>query len=314
MIEDIGENIVGPIMLNYIIWVLKNAEKRKIKVLYFLARDGYLLHKIACYLCDYYKINIECRYLYCSRMSLRMPTYGYIGSEAWDLLFIKSYKLSLNVILGRLQLSNIEKESVLKKAKINLNIDKNLTEAEFEDVKVKLKSCTYFSKLISKKSCIAFENIISYLRQEKVLCQKHIGIVDSGWTGSMQRSLRQILEKAGFNTNITGFYFGSFYNKHDKADGEYLNWYFDESSGFWRKVYFCNNVLEALLSAPHETTIGYQFTGSHWKPLLKSSLSKKSVYATIDVMDNACMNYIKKSTSNMDYMLWDNCIELKKSL
>lgn len=313
MLETIGRNIVGPVMLNYVLWVLKRAQEKKIKVLYFLARDGYLLHRIAMLLCKYYKLEIECRYLYCSRMSLRMATYGYIGKETWELIFAKSKKLTLTVIFDRLQLSKEEKESVIRNANINLSLGQDLTEVEFCDIKQKLISNNYLNDLILLKSAKAFENTISYFRQEQLLSHKQIGIVDSGWTGSMQRSLRQILDRAGTNIKITGFYFGSFYNKHDKADGEYCNWYFDEKHGFWRKVYFCNNVLEAFLSAPHEMTMGYYFTGSLCKPLFKPASDRGKFYLAIEKLDNACMEFVKNAVKDIEYASYDSQIALKKS-
>ena len=86
---------VAPVLYGYVCWVLKEAEKRGICTLYFLSRDGYILRKIAQQICEKKKMRIECRYLYCSRASLRMPAYHLIGEEAYRLLFQGGYHVTL---------------------------------------------------------------------------------------------------------------------------------------------------------------------------------------------------------------------------
>ena len=72
---DVCRNYTAPVLLNYIWWILKEADKRKIDKLYFLARDGFIMQQIAVCLCEIFNLSIQCRYLYTSRAALRMPTY-----------------------------------------------------------------------------------------------------------------------------------------------------------------------------------------------------------------------------------------------
>ena len=44
---EVGNKISGPVFLNYVLWILKSAQQKGIKTLYFLARDGFLLWEIA---------------------------------------------------------------------------------------------------------------------------------------------------------------------------------------------------------------------------------------------------------------------------
>ncbi|MFR1474267.1 MAG: hypothetical protein ACLSB9_00195 [Hydrogeniiclostridium mannosilyticum] len=53
-----------------------------------------------------------------------------------------------------------------------------------------------------------------------------VAVVDTGWTGSIQRSLRQLLRSAGGNGGISGFCFGLYQEPKDPADGDYMAWYF----------------------------------------------------------------------------------------
>ena len=72
---DLIKEFVGPILFDYVWWILYQAQQRGIQRLYFLARDGYLLREIAQQFCARFGLKIECRYLYCSRAALRMPSY-----------------------------------------------------------------------------------------------------------------------------------------------------------------------------------------------------------------------------------------------
>ena len=84
-IEAYSEEIVGPVMYSYVEWVLDEALRRGLSRLYFLARDGYLLKEIAKRIIEKRSLPIDARYFYCSRQSLRMPSYHIIGDEAFEL-------------------------------------------------------------------------------------------------------------------------------------------------------------------------------------------------------------------------------------
>lgn len=299
---------------NYVLWILKNAEEKNIKVLYFLARDGFLLYKIAQLLCSQLNLDIECRYLYCSRYALRMPTYHFIeDDELKSLIFANSNEITLKHIFAKTEFNLVEIEEVLKDSNLNIYIDKRLTFKELSYIKeLIIKSKVYKSKL-NQKSVAAYKDIIEYFKQEKIFMYKHIGIVDSGWTGSMQRSLRQILEHNGSSIKITGFYFGSFYLKNDEKDGEYCNWYFSPKTNFWYKVLFCNNVLECMLSAPHEMTIGYQKENDKWMPKLKPAKNKEVFYKLVNEHIDGCLSYVQQNLNKCNLKNFDNQKALKRS-
>jgi len=306
MIFEIGKKISGPTFLNYVLWVIQNAQKRNIKVLYFLARDGFLLCKIAQIICKKCCVDIECRYLYCSRYSLRLPSYHLIGEEAYDLIFANSNEINLNILFERIGLTKNEIEDIKKSVHIEIDSNQKLTVTELKDLRINLADNAVFNEALYKKSQFVYSEIISYFEQENLFEHKHIGIVDSGWTGSMQRSFRQILEHKGHNCKITGFYFGLFFTPNDKKDGEYLGWYFDSNKGFWRKVLFCNNVIECLLSAPHEMTIGYRNDGEAFVPIQKETKDKEKFYEIVNKHIAGCLQYVEENIKNISLEEFDN--------
>lgn len=311
---EIGNKISGPVFFNYVLWILKSAQQNGIKTLYFLARDGFLLWKIAQILIKKFGIDIECRYLYCSRYSLRLPTYYFIDEkEAIELIFSNSNEITLKNIFVRTGFDKNDIEKVLNSLGLNIYINEELSYQKVNLLKNKIFANAIYKKLLEEKSINAYNDITAYFKQEKIFDYEHIGIVDSGWTGSMQRSLRQIIEHYGKNVKITGFYFGMFNKPKDIKDGEYCNWYFSENKNFWYKVLFCNNVLECMLSAPHEMTIGYQQFNNKWQPIYKKSKDKASFYKLVNKQIKGCIDYVNDSVKNETLVNFNNDTALKES-
>ena len=252
-----GKSLVGPVMLSFTEWIISEAEKKGIKRLYFLARDGYLLYEIAKTVCRERKIDVDCRYLYCSRQALRIPSYHIIGDEAFELLTLGGYHFTKRTILERAAISESEINGIASELDIK-ELDAPMSYGELGEFKEALKSSELYKKAVIERSADAYDTTIEYFRQEGLFEEENLAIADSGWTGSMQRSLRQLLENEGFKGKLTGFYFGMYVSAKEEADGEYNTFYFDRDSGTKRKATFNNNLFECMLSAPHPMTVRYE--------------------------------------------------------
>ena len=196
LLHELCWDFSGPMLFQYVWWILKTAQERKINRLYFMARDGYLLLRIAERFCEKFSLPIELRYLYCSRTSLRMPSYCLIGKEADELLLQGGYQVSLHSLLQRAGLDKTQQKMVCADGNIDqINGDRLLSRSEQEKVCDALRNSTVFHNCVCEKSRAAYDSAIGYLRQEGLLDQDKVVLVDSGWTGSMQRSLRQLLDR-----------------------------------------------------------------------------------------------------------------------
>ena len=251
-----AKRVVGPVALSFVSWIIDSAEKRGLKRLYFLARDGYILFKIAKRICESKGLSIECRYLYCSRTALRTPTYHLIGDEAYELLTLGGYYLTPKTILMRASLSDEEIDEICESLSIP-DINKPLSSGELDSLRNSLTASKKYKNAVAEGSRLAYDPTISYLKNEGLFERDKVAIVDSGWTGSMQRSLRQLARSAGYEGEFIGFYFGMYTEPREACDGEYLCYYFDAHRGVRRKIFFNNNLFECMLSADHPMTIGY---------------------------------------------------------
>lgn len=72
-IKNIGLSFGGPILFPYVNWIVEEANKKGIKNLYFVARDGYILKKIADIIITERNYSIITSYIYGSRVAWRDP-------------------------------------------------------------------------------------------------------------------------------------------------------------------------------------------------------------------------------------------------
>ena len=293
---DYSYRVIGPVMYRYVSWVLSESLKRGFKKLYFLARDGYLLCQMAQKICEHMNINIQCEYLYCSRQSLRTPTYHFIGEEAFQLLSLGGYYVTPRSILKRAQISKETQEKILSELSIN-NADTPLSTKEIDILCQRLRHNNNYVDEILRNSEKAYPATIKYLSSMGIFDSEELAIVDSGWTGSMQRSLRQIMESVGYHGKITGFYFGMYVKPKDERDGEYLTFYFNQQNGIFRKINFNNNLFECMLSANHPMTIGYECNNDVCEPIF-SSESSSAMLELIQCQLNGALSYTDKALSD----------------
>lgn len=267
---NLASEFSGPVLFSYVWWVLQEARRLGIHRLYFLARDGYTLKRIAQILCEQFQLDLSLEYLYCSRMSLRLPTYFFLGEEAYDLLLSRSLNPSLRSVLMRAGFTPEERGQIYAECGLReIAETKVLDRKEFAACCSHLRSSGLFRYLVCKKSRDAYGPAVGYLKQCGLFAEEQVAIVDSGWAGSIQRSLRQLMEFAGYTGTITGFYFGTYNGPRVRADGTQHAWYFHGGSSALCKAQFSNNLFECLLSAPHGMTVGYESTPSGYVPVLR---------------------------------------------
>ncbi len=260
---------VLPIITSYVLWVLKNAEQMKIKVLYFLARDGHIMYKIASEFCKEYDIPVVCKYLYCSRYSLRKPLYFIDKTEAMKRLCTYEINISPQRILDKLDFSEEEKDLIFSDIGMSdEDRDRSLTIKGLENIRKKLESSNLFDKIATRTSQKAYQEIIQYFRQEGLFDDVDYAFVDSGWAGTTQRSIRFLLEnETKKRMLLKGFYFG-LYNRPKTEDGEYYSFYFGPENNPGRGIMFNNSLFECLCFTDHGMTIGYRLENSKWSPIL----------------------------------------------
>ncbi len=312
VLQKISEDVSAPVLLNYVLWILRTAQSKNIHTLYFLARDGYILHKIANEVVRQENIPIVCKYLYCSRISLRTPTYHLIGEEAYDLLLLGGYNVTPYSILRRVSLSHEWCKQILESENIpQIDWNRPLSRKMLEALTQKLRKNEAYRAKVIEVSKSSYDCAAGYLKQEGLLNEDIVAIVDSGWTGSMQRSLRQILETMGYSGKLGGFYFGMYAQPKADIDGEYLTWYFNCSGKISDKILFCNNLFECILSAPHGMTLGYKKNGCY-EPILAEDQNVLQI-ELVRLQEEAITRSVKRLIPQCSYQQFDMSAALRDS-
>ncbi len=291
--------VTAPVLFSYVWYVLQEAERMGLKRLYFLARDGHILLEMAKIFSKHHPVNLELCYLYCSRHSLRMPSYHRLDtSEAMDLLLRRSASLSLSHVFDRIEASTEERASLCKELVIE-DPDRYLSKSEFAELCARLKTSQAFKQLVKEKSRRAYETTLPYLVQEGLTDGTRFGIVDSGWTGSIQRTLHQLSEDI---PSMTGFYFGMNFQPRSALDGVYNTWYFHANSPLSIRTKFVNTIFECLCSAPHAMTIGYvSDLRGRILPRLKEETRSDTLLKKIQQQQEVCLAFTRICVPRIHY-------------
>lgn len=109
--------------------------------------------------------------------------------------------------------------------------------------------------------------LMGYLRQEGLLDKVDNALVDSGWVGSMQKTLNQLLAYMGHELNLEGYYWGLYELPPGVKREEYHSYYFGPEDGLKEKVYFSNCLFEVIFSAPHGMTLKYENDEEEYAPV-----------------------------------------------
>lgn len=257
IISLVSSYVLAPALGGFVIWLLKSAMQNDIKRLYFLARDGYFMYHSALILCNTLHLPIECRYLSCSRYSLRIPMFHLDHKAALDYICRGGIDVTLTKILNRAGLTKDESEEIIKYLGLSSKENNIIPYQKLSEIRQKLSKCEIFLKYMDAHSKQAFPKLAGYLKQEGLLDDISYAIVDSGWVGSMQKTLNEILKYMGCTKKLQGYYWGLYELPPDTNKDDYHCYYFEPNNHLKEKVYFNNCLFEAIYTAPHGMTLNY---------------------------------------------------------
>ena len=238
---NFGYKYFGPLLLDFSIWLIKEINKNNINKVFFLSRDGYIV-KEAFDLINNDK-QILSSYFYASRRSITVPSFSSCNkpNEIFDLITLPNY-LTIKTLIKRLGLEDTDLNVYLKK--YNLKLDKNYS-IDFIKKDKKMQEFLYnIFPLIKKNSAEEKENFIKYAKKKNFYIK--VAIVDIGWYGTMQKSLKSIL-----HNEIFGYYFGIIPN--NRTDYHYKGFIFDNNYCInkYKQVHNFVDVFEFLFLAQH---------------------------------------------------------------
>lgn len=256
--EHIIFGTVAPLLVSFVNWILNDAILKGYTRLYFVARDGEILFKIAKKLLININSAIDIQYLHGSRKAWLAPSVTK-GSEIWKNLLVTSGQRNTRFdIISRL---GIEGDN-LDKIKQILNISSSNLHTSLDSIKAnsfveELFKHPLTSDLIFNHTEYLRQQSLVYFRQKGLLDDVKWALVDIGWSLNCQAALLRILKsELGDDYSINGYYFGLGRNHLNSDIAGNSHCYIDGSGSIFsrRRV-----VLEHCFTpATHPSTTSYK--------------------------------------------------------
>ena len=158
-----SREILAPALNGFVLWILRKAQRSGIRRLYFLARDGYLMYRCARIYVERFQLPIECRYLCCSRYSLRLPLYHRDIEAALDYICRSGTEVTLDKILDRSGIPEKEKEITLRLLGMTEQRKEPVPYPCLQEIRQKLEGCPFFLKAMEINSREKLPGLLGYL-------------------------------------------------------------------------------------------------------------------------------------------------------
>lgn len=299
--EEFGIKYISPLYYSFTNWLV-NLTKKEDNI-YFLSRDGYIVKKIYELFKEKLNLKLDLNYLYTSRLAYQVPINVFYEKDVALRTFTDhnvafGHYLTINEVFEILELNPNNYKDIIATFGFSSDYGKRIEDFQIYNLK-KLILAIYPD--IKNKFKMKLELIKKYLIQEKLLDYKKINLVDVGWRGSIQKSIKDILD----DKEIYGYYFGI--NQFVWSDIK------NETFGFAIDGY-CNNensqfildnlmMFELIFSAPEGTLFGFKENKSKIIPIIEKN---NSTSECIEIFQNSAIELVKKYLNYYEYLKFSN--------
>ncbi|NJN74863.1 MAG: hypothetical protein HC799_19800 [Limnothrix sp. RL_2_0] len=303
-IWNTSANVVAPVLFGYVHWCLIEAQRRGIEKLYFVARDGQILHKISQIICESWRYDIDCRYLYGSRQAWHFPAISKIGETELDWILDNTEFLSVYSACERVNILPAQIEDCLQSFGFEQqHWHKNLPSERRNDLR-KLFSEKTISDLIIDTATRYRKETIGYFRQEGLAEHPRFAIVDIGWHGRLQCSLRKLLDSENLTPKdgLIGFYF-SLSKRVKVSSNEKLLAYFSDPDTPSSRDSLCQfrALFELFVNADHGGTMSFEKRDDRYAPVLRCKKNVKALNWGLTIQQKAICEFSRYLTKHLDY-------------
>ena len=192
---EFGHAILGPILAAFALLLVREAERRKLRRLAFVARDGDLLRESTRRLLCHIPVSAvpELAYVHLSRRATALPAMGAMNAAAIEAAAsVRAGPLTLGMLLEFHGLSADRLLNRLEKHKLSLET-RISSPSRLSD----LFADKEFQAAITTSIAEQRELLSSYLLEHDLQTGSSTSLVDIGWRGSIQNNL--FSRKGGVN-------------------------------------------------------------------------------------------------------------------
>lgn len=253
-----GYEALGPLIFGFTRWLYSRiAVKGKCDDIYFVARDGHFLLKAFTQsfpgTCD------DKNYVYVSRKSLRIPSKSdsqgleEISSE----IFFAYKKITAALFVEECGFSINQSKEIL--SKLNISGDYKFFRESYKFNPKYLEIKSVIEPQLKNIARNKFDLVSDYFKEIKL--DSNSTIVDSGWSGSIQSHISEIVQLKNKQPNeIKGYYLGLSRGVTSRSNLFMASGYLSdaiEGTSNWIYIDLVLGFIETWLYASHGTTLGY---------------------------------------------------------
>lgn len=298
----VAANVAAPMLVGFVAWVLDRARAQGIERLWFVARDGQIMHRVALELLKHTP-GPECRYLYGSRQAWFLPSLETFNPRQVDWLVISGHCSRPASIVGKLECSPEEIEQaaglVLGPAFWSTPLPRGGQGALLD-----LLDRPAVRALVEAKAQAARARLLAYLRQEGVADKAPVTLVDVGWTLKAQQALARVLRAAGLDCPVSGFYLGVSQSGLPASEAGPYQAYFLERDNWFDPAQPMNflfrnaNLVEQVFTAAtHGQTVGYgpdeSDTAGTMRPVLRPDPRSQGTLDAVRGMQECILEFAR---------------------
>jgi hypothetical protein len=248
--EAVGREALGPLLHSYALWLHERAREDRVEKLFFLARDGYMMqqaYRAAVPVAE----QIPNEYMFASRRLFNFAAIKRIDAGSLHLLMGDRVEMPVGQYLKRIGLEVNDYLNELQEAGFS-SPDQVVTAADRPELQALFEA---LEGPIVKAARRERALVLRYAKQLANWGRERCAIVDIGWHGSLQESLRVVLGLP--RGQLHGYYFGL---EATSVAGEKMAAYLDERRpgqwySSWRTFKRCRELFEVFFTRSLEGSI-----------------------------------------------------------
>lgn len=256
-LAEVFASAIAPALIAFVDHVLDECARLNIHRIGFLARDGQLPYRIALLRIAQRGLPLSATYVYGSRRSLHLPGFTDIESaESW--LLEDTPVLTLTDLAGRASLPVNDVCRWADQHGLSYAPTQNIPAPRRVGLRALIREPEFVDALTQAASN-AWQATHAYYHEAGYGRREPMALVDVGWNGRMQASLRRLIDKSGEpGAHIHGFYL-CLLQKLAASPKDRLEGFAhdpDRDTGPNALAGY-RAVLEAFLEADHGSTLGF---------------------------------------------------------
>ena len=295
-LRDVAAGVAAPVVASFVLWLLDRARRDGVEKLYFLAREGQVLHEVAAQLQARLGLPIELHYLYVSRQSLNFAAAGELTTDELEWVLTHSATNSIRTILARLgNRPDVIASALQLEGWSPDHWDDPIGTDELPRL---LKTITRpeVRRELEAGMTETRQLAVEYLEQEEIFTPVRIGIVDSTGGGSQLRAIGRLRRKRSL-PSISGYlvFRGAPQSTPDDESAQIRGWFGDEVR---RRGYGPTPghaaLMEVICAADHGTTLGYERSRGRVRPRLNGGQAQAVLDWGLPVVQSTIARFVEE--------------------